>query len=154
MMLYSLEQDSIVTRIPHNANYWRWRNRLSQAEYQSIVEFLNSKLSRAFPIPQIQMLHPNNPAHFFEELFSHDENPNRINSIKAVLGSNGNRKMDSLGVGKSERNAPKMPHIAKVWKVLSPKISNLRSITGREAGIKKRVARIFDKKSYCHRLYS
>ena len=104
----------------------------------------------AFPIPQIQMLHPNRPAHFVEELFSHDENPSRINAVNAILAANGNLKTDSSRVGKAERIDRQMPHIAQVWNVRRPENDNLRAISGRETEIKKQFARIFDKNSFCY----
>jgi len=144
---------SLITKFPYR---YRTGERLSRAEraLRRPSAVSTPLIIGVVPISRIQMLHPNNPAHFVEKFFSHDEIPNRINAIKAGLGQNDYRKTDLFGVGKPEKIARKMPHIAQVRKGRGRKNSNLRSISGNEAGIKKQLARILDKKSYCHRLYS
>ena len=43
-MIYSLASQELVDSIPHQADYARWRSRLSDAEYQSIFDELNRRL--------------------------------------------------------------------------------------------------------------
>ncbi len=44
-MLYSIESDSCITKIPHKADYDRWRAGLSDNEYEAIYNELNSRIS-------------------------------------------------------------------------------------------------------------
>jgi hypothetical protein len=43
-MLYSIETNSEITRTPHLHEFNRWRNRLSEQEYQTIVDSLNTRI--------------------------------------------------------------------------------------------------------------
>uniref|UniRef100_Q3ASP9 Uncharacterized protein n=1 Tax=Chlorobium chlorochromatii (strain CaD3) TaxID=340177 RepID=Q3ASP9_CHLCH len=43
-MLYSIESNSQITHIPHHKDFTSWRKRLSDDEYQAIVDDLNSRI--------------------------------------------------------------------------------------------------------------
>lgn len=43
-MLYSIDSGEIIKEIPHKKDYLRWRSRLTEAEYQAIVDELNSRI--------------------------------------------------------------------------------------------------------------
>lgn len=43
-MLYSIESDSYIDWIPHRQDYDRWRDGLSDAEYQAIYDELYSRI--------------------------------------------------------------------------------------------------------------
>lgn len=43
-MLYAIESDSEITKIPHRREFDHWRGRLSDFEYQAIVDDLNSRI--------------------------------------------------------------------------------------------------------------
>ncbi len=43
-MLYSIDTDEYITDIPHKEDYERWRSRLTDTEYKSIVDELNSMI--------------------------------------------------------------------------------------------------------------
>lgn len=43
-MLYAVDKGSEITHIPHQQEFDRWRNRLSDQEYQAIVDNLNSRI--------------------------------------------------------------------------------------------------------------
>ena len=44
MMLYSLDTGSVIDWIPHAVDYRRWRDRLTDAEHDAIVEELSSRI--------------------------------------------------------------------------------------------------------------
>jgi hypothetical protein len=43
-MLYAIDKDSEITKIPHHREFVRWRSRLSVLEYQAIVDDLNGRI--------------------------------------------------------------------------------------------------------------
>jgi hypothetical protein len=43
-MLYSIDSDEYITNIPHKQDYDRWRSRLTEAEYEAIINELNSMI--------------------------------------------------------------------------------------------------------------
>jgi hypothetical protein len=43
-MLYTIDSDSEITKIPHRREFERWRSRLTDSEYQAIVDDLNSRI--------------------------------------------------------------------------------------------------------------
>ena len=43
-MLYSIDSNSEITSIPHRREYNRWRSRLSDSEYQAILDELNNRI--------------------------------------------------------------------------------------------------------------
>src|SRR4051812_46802015 len=43
-VLYAIDSDSEVTSIPHHSDYDRWRRRLTDREYQEIVDELNNRI--------------------------------------------------------------------------------------------------------------
>lgn len=43
-MLYSIDEDKIINYIPHENEFSVWRGRLSDLEYQTIVEELNRRI--------------------------------------------------------------------------------------------------------------
>ena len=46
-MLFSIDTDSYVTKIPHKADYDRWRKGMSDSEYQAIYDELNSRITES-----------------------------------------------------------------------------------------------------------
>ena len=44
-MLYSLDSNTRITRIPHRDDYDTWRSRLTDEEYQAIYDNLHSRIS-------------------------------------------------------------------------------------------------------------
>lgn len=44
-MLYSIESNTYINGIPHQADYDRWRNGVSDLEFQAIFDELNSRIS-------------------------------------------------------------------------------------------------------------
>ena len=46
-MLYSLDSEEYIKRIPHRSDYERWRRGISDAEYQAIYDHLRSMLDVA-----------------------------------------------------------------------------------------------------------
>jgi len=44
-MLYSIDTKSYITAIPHKKNFDVWRGRLSDIEYNAIVDELNARIS-------------------------------------------------------------------------------------------------------------
>lgn len=45
-MLYSIDSDDPINSIPHSKDYHRWRNRLTDAEYQEILDEINHRISQ------------------------------------------------------------------------------------------------------------
>lgn len=46
-MLYSIDTQSEITKIPHKRDYDRWQSRLSDVEYKAIYDELMSRISGA-----------------------------------------------------------------------------------------------------------
>lgn len=44
-MLYSIDSDSFIKKIPHRAEYDQWRQRINDADYQAIYDELNARIS-------------------------------------------------------------------------------------------------------------
>ena len=44
-MLYSIDNESYINRIPHKADYDRWRAKISDDDYQAIHDELHSRIS-------------------------------------------------------------------------------------------------------------
>ena len=44
-MLYSIDSNSFIERIPHRADYDRWRLKISDEDYQAICDELSSRIS-------------------------------------------------------------------------------------------------------------
>jgi hypothetical protein len=44
-MLYSIDENKIINYIPHERDFRIWRNRLTDAEYQAIVDELNDRVN-------------------------------------------------------------------------------------------------------------
>lgn len=43
-MLYAIESNTEITTIPHRRDFDRWRKKLSDVEYQAIVDELNGRI--------------------------------------------------------------------------------------------------------------
>ena len=76
-------------------------------------------------------------------------NLNKINTIKAQAAPIRNGEMGHFRLGKAERIDRKMAYIAQARKIQQRSNSNLWANYGREGAIKKQVAGIFDKNSFC-----
>jgi hypothetical protein len=43
-MLYAIESDTKISTIPHNRDFQRWRQGITDPEYEAIVDELNSRI--------------------------------------------------------------------------------------------------------------
>ena|SRR6056297_521801 len=77
-------------------------------------------------------------------------NLNKINTIKAQAAPIRNGEMGHFRLGKAERIERKMAYIVQARKLQKSRKSHLCRYYVRERAIKKQVARIFDKSSFCH----
>lgn len=46
-MLFSIDSDSYIEKIPHRSDYDRWRKGISDADYQAIFDHLTSRISES-----------------------------------------------------------------------------------------------------------